>query len=201
MGRYTGPKVRKSKRVRAAISDTTKHMKADLEAGPGQHGARRRGKVTLYGERLREKQKLCYFYHISDTQFRRYMAEASRIKTNTISKLNELLEQRLDNVIRRAALARTIWQARQLVVHGHIKVNGHKIDRPSYAVSPGDEIAVKPKSKDAVKVMAESADSASIVPSWIEVNREALTVKVTRLPNPDEIFRPFETNMQMVVEF
>jgi small subunit ribosomal protein S4 len=87
------------------------------------------------------------------------------------------------------------------VVHGHIKVNGHKIDRPSYAVSPGDEIAIKPKSKESVKVMAESADNASIVPSWIEVNREALTVKVTRLPNPDEIFRPFETNMQMVVEF
>jgi small subunit ribosomal protein S4 len=201
MGRYTGPKVRKSKRVRAAISDTTKHMKADLETGPGQHGARRRGKMTLYGERLREKQKLCYFYHISDTQFRRYMAEASRIKTNTINKLNELLEKRLDNVIRRAALARTIWQARQLVVHGHVRVNGHKVDRPSCAVAIGDVVTVRTKSQTAVKAMAESADNASIVPSWLEVNKDELTIKVARLPSPDEIFRPFETNMQMVVEF
>ncbi|MFM8386994.1 MAG: 30S ribosomal protein S4 [Planctomycetia bacterium] len=201
MGRYTGPKLKKSKRVRAPISDTTKHMKAELENGPGVHGARRRGKTTIYGDRLREKQKLAFFYSIGDRQFRRYMAEATRTKTNTGQKLNELLERRLDNVLRRAALARTIWQARQMVVHGHVNVNGHRVDRPSCQVKPGDVIAFRPKKKDVMKAMAETADQNSIVPSWIEVNRDECTIKVLRLPTPDEIFRPFEANMQLVVEF
>ena len=201
MGRYTGPKLRKSKRVRAPISDTTKHMKAELEAGPGVHGARRRGKTTIYGDRLREKQKLAFFYSLGARQFRRLMAEATRVKTNTAHKLNELLERRLDNVVRRAALARTIWQARQLVAHGHVNVNGKRVDRPSYSVEPGDLVCFRPKKKDAMKAMADSADTNSIVPSWMEVNRDELNVKVTRLPTPEEIFRPFETNMQLVVEF
>ncbi len=201
MGRYTGPKLRKSKRVRAPISDTTKHMKAELEAGPGVHGARRRGKTTIYGDRLREKQKLAFFYSLGARQFRRLMAEATRVKTNTAHKLNELLERRLDNVVRRAALARTIWQARQLVAHGHVNVNGKRVDRPSYSVDPGDLVSFRPKKKDAMKAMADSADTNSIVPSWMEVNRDELNVKITRLPTPEEIFRPFETNMQLVVEF
>jgi small subunit ribosomal protein S4 len=201
MGRYTGPKLKKSKRVRAPISDTTKHMKAELEAGPGVHGARRRSKGTIYGDRLREKQKLAFFYSIGNRQFQRYMAEATRIKTNTGHKLNELLERRLDNVVRRAALARTIWQARQIVVHGHVNVNGRRVDRPSFSVSPGDVVSFRPKKKDAMKAMAETADTNSIVPSWIEVNRDEGQIKVTRLPTPEEIFRPFETNMQLVVEF
>ena len=201
MGRYTGPKVRKSKRVRAPISDTTKHMKAEVETGPGQHGARRRSKVTLYGERLREKQKLKYFYHMGDAQFQRIMAIASKTEGNTVDKLNELLERRLDNVLRRAAFARTIWQARQLVTHGHVRVNGHKVDRPSYLVELNDVVAFKAKKKDVVKGMAESADSASIIPSWIDVNKDELTVRVTRFPQSEEVFRPFESNMLAVVEF
>ena len=201
MGRYTGPKVRKSKRVRAPISDTTKHMKAEVETGPGQHGARRRSKVTLYGERLREKQKLKYFYHMGDAQFQRIMAIASKTEGNTVDKLNELLERRLDNVLRRAAFARTIWQARQLVTHGHVRVNGHKVDRPSYLVEMNDVVTFKPKKKDVVKGMAETADSASIVPSWIDVNKDELSVRVTRFPQTEEVFRPFETNMLAVVEF
>ena len=201
MGRYTGPKVRKSRRVRAPIAETPKHMKADVENGPGVHGASRRRKMTLFGERLREKQKLCFFYHISDTQFRRYMAEASRLKTNTITKLNELLERRLDNVVRRAPFARTIWQARQLVVHGHIAVNGQKVDRPSYQVREGDVVTVRDRKKAAVKTIAESVDSGGIVPAWLDVDQEALKCTVSRVPAADEIFRPFETNMQHVIEF
>lgn len=201
MGRYTGPKVRLSKRVRAPIAETPKHMKADTERGPGQHGFRRRRKISLYAERLMEKQKLCFFYHISNKQFRRYMAEASRTQTNTVEKLNELLERRLDNVIRRASFGRTIWQARQLVVHGHITVNGHKVDRPSYQVRVGDLIGVRPKSKKSVTTMVEGADVGAIVPGWLEANAGELTIKVERLPAKEEIFRPFETNMQHVVEF
>lgn len=201
MGRYTGPKVKKSKRVRAPIAETTKHMKADLDRGPGQHGMSRRRKTTLFGERLREKQKLCFFYHVSDKQFRRLMASASRSKANTADKLNELLERRLDNVVRRAGFARTIWQARQIVVHGHIHVNGRKVDRPSYQIRAEDVVSVREKSKKAITVMAESIDAGNIIPGWITADAEKLTAKVERLPEPDEIFRPFETNMLHVVEF
>ncbi len=201
MGRYTGPKVRKSKRVRAPISDTTKHMKAEVDAGPGQHGARRRSKVTLYGERLREKQKLKYFYHMGDAQFQRIMAIASKTEGNTVDKLNELLERRLDNVLRRAAFARTIWQARQLVTHGHVFVNGKKVDRPSYLVELSDVVSFRPKKKEVIKGMAETADSGGIIPSWLDVNRDELTARVTRFPQSEEVFRPFETNMLAVVEF
>jgi len=199
MGRYTGPKVRKSKRVRAPISDTTKHLKADLDRGPGVHGFSRRRKLTIYGERLREKQKLAFFYHVSGKQMKRYMAEAKRSHANTGDKLSELLERRLDNVVRRAAFVRTIWQARQVVVHGHITVNGKKVDRPSFMVKPGDAIGVRAKSTKAVQVMAESVDAGNIIPQWIAV--EGLKCKVERVPHADEIFRPFETNILAVVEF
>ena len=199
MGRYTGPKVKKSKRVRAPISDTAKHHKADLDRGPGVHGFSRRRKLTIYGERLREKQKLAFFYHVSDKQFRRYMKEAKRVRGNTGDKLNELLERRLDNVVRRAGFCRTIWQARQTVVHGHITVNGKKVDRPSYMLKPGDEIGVRGKSEKSVQAMADSVDAGNIVPAWMTV--DGLKCKIDRAPEPDEIFRPFETNMLAVVEF
>ncbi len=199
MGRYTGPKVRKSKRVRAPISDTTKHLKADLDRGPGVHGFSRRRKLTIYGERLREKQKLAFFYHVNGKQFRRYMDEARRSRMNTADKLSELLERRLDNVIRRAGFARTIWQARQVVVHGHITVNGKKVDRPSFQVRAGDEIGVREKSKKAIQAMADAVDTGNIIPQWLQV--DGLTCKIERMPQPDEIFRPFETNMLSVVEF
>lgn len=201
MGRYTGPKVRLSKRVRAPIAETPKHMKADTDRGPGMHGFRRRRKVTQYGERLMEKQKLCFFYHISDKQFRRYMTEASRTRTNTIDKLNELLERRFDNVVRRAAMARTIWQARQIVAHGHLRVNDRRVDRPSFQVRPGDVITVQPKSRKAIQAVVESADVGAIVPGWLKADMETITVEVERMPAREEIFRPFETNMQHVVEF
>jgi small subunit ribosomal protein S4 len=201
MGRYTGPKVRLSKRVRAPIAETPKHMKADTDRGPGQHGFRRRRRLTPYAERLMEKQKLCFFYHISDKQFRRYMLAASQAKANTIDMLNELLERRLDNVIRRASFGRTIWQARQLVTHGHIMVDGRKVDRPSFQVRPGNVITVRPKSKKAVTAIVEGGDVGAIVPGWLEADPGELTIRVERLPTQEEIFRPFETNMQHVVEF
>jgi len=201
MGRYTGPKVRQSRRVKAPIAETPKHMKADLDRGPGQHGFKRRRKVSPYAERLTEKQKLCFFYHLGNKQFLRYMKEASRTRENTIDRLNSLLERRLDNVVRRAAFARTIWQARQMVVHGHLMINGKKVDRPSYQVRPGEVITVRAKSKKAITAIVESADAGSIVPQWLDVNRDDMTVKVVRMPSSEEVFRPFETNMQYVVEF
>ncbi len=201
MGRYTGPKVRQSRRVKAPIAETPKHMKADVERGPGMHGFKRRRRTSAYADRLTEKQKLCFFYHIGNKQFLRYMKEASRTRANTIERLNELLERRLDNVIRRAAFARTIWQSRQMVVHGHIRVNDHRVDRPSFQVRPGDVVTVRDKSKKAMGSIVESADAGSIVPQWLDVNRDEMTIKVQRMPASEEVFRPFETNMQYVVEF
>src|SRR5688500_19025997 len=123
-------------------------MNAEVDDGHGQHGARRRSKVTLYGERLREKQTLKYFYHMGDAQCQRIMSIASKTERYTVDKLNQLLERRLDHVLRRAASARTIWQARQIVTHGHVRVNGHKVDRPSYLVQLNDVVAYKPKKKE-----------------------------------------------------
>ena len=199
MGRYTGPKVKKSKRVRAPICDTAKHHKADLDRGPGVHGFSRRRKLTIYGERLREKQKLAFFYHVSAKQMRRYMAEGKRSRSNTGDKLAELLERRLVNVVRRAGFCRTIWQARQVVVHGHILVNGKRVDRPSLQVKPGDKITVRSKSEKAVNAMAESVDAGNIIPGWMKA--EGLKCTIESSPEPDQIFRPFETNMLSVVEF
>jgi small subunit ribosomal protein S4 len=199
MGRYTGPKVKKSKRVRAPICDTSKHHKADLDRGPGVHGFSRRRKLTIYGERLREKQKLAFFYHVAAKQMRRYMAEAKRSRSNTGEKFAELLERRLDNVVRRAGFCRTIWQSRQVVVHGHVQVNGKRVDRPSFQVKPGDKVSVRKKSEKAVTTMMESVDAGNIIPAWLKV--DGLSCTVQSIPEPDQIFRPFETNMLAVVEF
>ena len=155
MANYTGPKVRLSRRVGVPIEDNHKHTSKRALTAPGMHGYRGR-RLKDYGVRLVEKQKLRYHYNILEKQFRRYMADANRRPGNTGEILMQLLEQRLDNVVRRSGLSRTIWGARQLVAHGHVKVNGHKVDRPSYAVKPGDVITVKEKSEKLVRAALES---------------------------------------------
>ena len=164
---------------------------------PGMHVRPR--KTTDYCVQLREKQKAKRIYGVLERQFTKYFKTAVRTKGNTGQNLLVLLERRLDNVVRRSGFCRTIWQARQTVVHGHITVNGVKTDRPSFMVKPGDTIAVRGKSEKAVQAMADSVDAGNIVPAWMTV--EGLKCKIDRLPDPDEIFRPFETNMLAVVEF
>ena len=124
MGRYLGPKVRLSRRLGVAIADLPKHNKAEFVA-PGMHGARSQ-RLSEYGVRLREKQRLKAHYSVLEKQFRRYMATAKKAKGNTAVTLLQLLETRLDNTIRRLGVVRTIWAARQLVSHGHVKVNSRK---------------------------------------------------------------------------
>ena len=149
-----------------------------------------------------EKQKLCFFYHLSDKQFRRYMAEASRTRSNTVDKLNELLERRLDNVIRRASFG-TDHLADPPARHAR----PHAGERPAAWTGPRTRCvpetssACAPKSKKAVTAIIEAGDVGAIVPGWLTANTGDLTVKVERLPAHEEIFRPFETNMQHVVEF
>src|SRR3954449_5078422 len=124
MGRYLGPKVKLSRRVGVPIADIPKHTAKAVEM-PGMHGYRGRRK-TEYGVRLTEKQKLRYHYGVLERQFRRYMDMAKKSKGNTASTLSQILETRLDNVLRRLGVGRTIWVSRQIVAHGHVVVDGRK---------------------------------------------------------------------------
>src|SRR5256885_1436093 len=141
MGRYIGPKVKLSRRVGVPIADIPKHTTKELEL-PGMHGYRGR-RNTEYGVRLTEKQKLRYHYGLLERQFRRYMDMAKKSKGNTANSMMQILEQRLDNVLRRLGVGRTIWATRQIVGHGHVLVDGRKNDIPSYQVQPRQTITFK----------------------------------------------------------
>ena len=151
-----------------------------------------------YGLRLNEKQKVRYHYSVLEKQFRRYLAEAARRPGNSGINLMSLLEQRLDNVVRRAGLARTIWAARQMVAHGHVLVNGRKTDRPSAEVKVGDVITFKPKAQKLAREAMESL-AGHEVPGWLELNPAELIVKVVAVPAADQI--PFDINANLIVEF
>ena len=196
MANYTGPKVKLSRRVGVPIADIPKHTAKELNL-PGMHGYRGR-RNTDYGVRLIEKQKLRYHYNILEKQFRRTVDEAKRSPGNSGDILMQLLELRLDNVIRRTGVARTIWAARQMVGHGHVLVNGRKTDRPSFSVKPGDVITLKEGLHPVVRDMMESM-AGHIVPEWLEVNPAELTTRVATEPHADDV--PFDVNMNLVVEF
>jgi len=197
MANYTGPKVKLSRRVGVPIADIPKHTAKRQLNPPGMHGFRGR-RLRDYGIRLNEKQKLRYHYNVLERQFRGYMQKASTTKGNTGQVLMQLLEQRLDNVIRRMGWARTIWAARQLVGHGHVLINGRKTDIPSYRVKIGDEITLKPGIQKVVRENMETMPGHN-VPGWLMFDPSTLTAKVTADPTPDEI--PFDVNMNLIVEF
>jgi len=197
MGRYLGPKVKLSRRVGVPIADNPKHTSKRQLNPAGMHGYRGR-RLREYGIRLNEKQKVRYHYSVLERQFRRYMEEAARLPGNTGEMLQQLLERRLDNVVRRAGLARTIWAARQLVVHGHVLVNGRKTDRPSFSVSVGDVITLKPRIHKLVRENMESLPGHE-VPGWLDFNPSELTIRVVALPTSDQI--PFDVNANLIVEF
>ena len=196
MARYTGPKVRLSRRVGVPIADIPKHTSKELQL-PGVHGYRGR-RNTEYGIRLIEKQKLRYHYGVLEKQFRRTLDAARRSKGNSATVFIQLLERRLDNVVRRTGAARTIWAARQMVNHGHVLVNGKKVDIPSFVVEPGMEISFKEKAKPLVRENMETM-AGHEVPSWINYNPNGLTATVQALPTPDDV--PFEVNMNLIIEF
>lgn len=194
--RYTGPKVRLSRRVGVPIADIAKHTAKELTL-PGMHGYRGR-RQTEYGVRLVEKQKLRYHYCVQEKQFRRYLSAAKKSKGNTANSMLQLLETRLDNVVRRIGVARTIWAARQIVAHGHVLVNGRKTDIASFAVKPGDVITFKERIHKLLREGMES-NAGHNVPAWVEWNPAQLTAKVNALPNPEDV--PFEVNMNLIIEF
>lgn len=193
MARYIGPKVKLSRKVGMPIADIPKHTAKRQLNPPGMHGFRGR-RLRDYGVRLNEKQKLRYHYSVLERQFRRVLAECTRQKGNTGEILLSALERRLDNVVRRAGLTRTIWAARQMVVHGHVLVNGRKVDRPSFQVNVGDVITVRERIHKLVRENMESL-AGHVVPGWIDLNPAELTTKVVAMPTPDQVPFPVDTNL------
>ena len=196
MARYLGPKVKLSRRVGVPVADIPKHTAKRQLTPPGMHGFR--GKRTKeYGVRKDEKQKLRYHYGVLERQFRRYLAEAGRRPGNTGELLLQLLERRLDNLVRRAGFARTIWASRQMVVHGHVLVNGRKVDRPSYQLSVGDVITLRVGIHTLARDNMESL-AGHIVPGWIVLDPSELMARVSATPTSDQI--PFDVNTNLIVE-
>jgi len=197
MANYTGPKVRLSRRVGVPIADIPKHTSKRQLNPPGMHGYRGR-RLRDYGIRLQEKQKLRYHYNMMEKQFRRTVDEAKRLPGNSGDILLQLLERRLDSVIRRLGVTRTIWAARQMVAHGHVLVNGRKTDRPSFQVKVGDTITLKDKIHKLAREGMESM-AGHEVPGWLDFNPSELTCKIAALPTTDQV--PFDVNTNLIIEF
>jgi small subunit ribosomal protein S4 len=172
------------------------------EYGPGQHGQRRKGKLSDFGVQLRAKQKLKgYYANISERQFHGIYVEASRLKGDSGENLIGLLERRLDTVIYRAKFAATMFAARQLINHGHIKVNGRRVTIPSFRVKVGDEIEVKEASKQLAVVLEATQLAERDVPDFIEVDHSKMTAKFGRIPNLSEVPFPVMMEPHLIVEY
>jgi small subunit ribosomal protein S4 len=172
------------------------------EYGPGQHGQRRKGKVSDYGTQLRAKQKLKGYYgSISEKQFRKIYAEATRRKGDSSESLIGLLESRLDAIVYRAKFVPTVFAARQFVSHGHVKVNGRRVTIPSYSVKAGDLIEVKEASKQLAMVLEATQLAERDVPDYIEVDHNKMTAKYARVPGLADVPYPVHMEPNLVVEF
>ena len=172
------------------------------EYGPGQHGQRRKGKLSDYGVQLRAKQKLKgYYANISERQFRGIYQEAIRMKGDSGAHLIGLLERRLDAVVYRAKFVPTVFAARQFVNHGHVKVNGRRVNIPSFRCKPGDLIEVKEPSKQMPLVLEATALAERDVPDYIEADHHKMTAKLSRIPLLNEIPFPVMMEPHLVVEY
>lgn len=198
MSRYTGPRVKVIRALGTELPGLTTKKMERRPYPPGQHGQARK-KLTEYAIRLREKQKVRLNYGVSERQLRLLMSEAKSGGGATGHKLIELLERRLDNVVFRAGFARTIPGARQLVNHGHVLVNGKRVDIASYRVEKGEVITLREKSKALASVAAAASVADGFQTPWLEVDRANAKATVASLP--DETAVLFPLNMQLVVEF
>jgi small subunit ribosomal protein S4 len=205
MARYIGPVCKLCRREGAKLflkGDRCYSEKCSYERGPfppGQHG-QARVKFSEYGLRLREKQKVRRVYGVLERQFRRYFAEADRSKGVTGENLLSLLERRLDNAVYRVGFASTRSEARQLVLHQHVLVNGKRVNVPSFVVKPGDKISIREKSRQIARItdsIASSARRGEI--TWLELEKETFTATVKSLPVRSEITQ--EIKEQYIVEY
>jgi small subunit ribosomal protein S4 len=198
MARYNGPRVKKMRALGVDLPGLSRKTIERRPYPPGQHGKVGRRKMTDYGRRLIEKQKLRFNYGVNERQLRTIVAEARRSKLSTGSKILELLECRLDNVVFRAGFAPTIPAARQLVSHGHFVVNGKRVDIPSFRVKINDEISPKEKSKK-LKCLDESLDAPALLrPDWLDFDEKERTVRVASMPSMENV--PFSIEIQLVIE-
>ena len=201
MARYLGPRTRKSRRLGQLLDDNKAKYYDRRPYPPGEHGRRRgrRSSDSDYLHQLREKQKVRQIYGVLERQFRRYYQEAARRRGITGDNLLQILECRLDNVVYRSGLARTRPQARQLVNHGHFRVNDRKVDIPSYRVRAGDVVSVKPRSRDII-VIRHAVDTSGDrrVPEWLEVGLDERRIMVRDVPKREQI--DTAVREQLVVE-
>lgn len=206
MARYRGPVCRLCRRegMKLYLKGERCHSeKCAIEKRnfvPGQHGKDRKAKLVGYGLQLREKQKTRRIYGVLETQFRNSFEKASLQKGITGENLLGGLERRLDSVIYRMGFGTSRAQARQIVRHGHIQVNGRKVDIPSFQVKPGDEVAVRePSRNNATILAARDATAHAPSPAWMDVDRDGLKGKITGLPKRDELVQ-IPINEQLIVE-
>jgi small subunit ribosomal protein S4 len=197
MARYTGPSWKLSRRLGVSLSGTGKELEKRPYA-PGQHGPNQRKKLSEYGLQLQEKQKLRHMYGVNERQFRRTFDAAGKMTGIYGENFMILLESRLDNLVYRLGLSRTRRGARQLVNHGHILVDGGRVDIPSYRVRPGQTIALREKSQN-LSAVKESVEVNNFVPDYLSFDAEKLEGTYTRLPERTEL--PAEINESLIVEY
>ena len=197
MARYTGPSYKQARRVNFSISETGKEL-ARRPYGPGQHGKDHKGKLSDYGTQLKEKQKVRFMYGVNERQFKKTFEEASKMKGIQGEDFLKLLESRLDNLVYRIGFASTRRGARQLVNHGHVTVNGKKVDIPSYRVKVGDVISLKDNDKN-LKVVAESLSKVTKRVEFINYDENKMEATYVRLPERNELNADIDE--ALIVEF
>ena len=197
MARYTGSTYRKSRRLGFSILENGKEL-ASRPYAPGQHGNAKSKKLSNYGTQLQEKQKVRFMYGVNEKQFKKIFEDASKIKGVHGENFLKLLESRLDNLVYRLGFANTRRAARQLVNHGHITVDGKKVDIPSFRVKVGSTIALKETSRN-LKVVKESLDILQTIPAYVSFDKEKMEGSYIRLPERVELSP--EINEALIVEF
>lgn len=196
MARYRGPKTKLERRENIYLGLKQKNKFEKRAYIPGEAKRRRTGRLTGYGEQLREKQKVKRMYGLLEKQFHGYFLEAARMRGVTGDILLELLERRLDNTVYRLGFAPTRASARQFVTHGHVTVNGKKVDIPSYRVAKGSVISIKEKSRK-IPIIVEMLEKSSegMLPSWLQLNKEEFKGIVAELPKREDITTPINDNL------
>ncbi|CAM2822421.1 30S ribosomal protein S4 [Paenibacillus sediminis] len=196
MARYTGPKFKLSRRLGISLSGTGKELKRPFP--PGQHGPTQRRKLSNYGMQLQEKQKLRHMYGLGEKQFRTLFGKAQKMPGIAGENFMFLLESRLDNLVYRLGFANSRAGARQLVAHGHVTVNGKKVDIASYTVNPGDVIGLRERSRNLSSVK-EALENRTHLPAYLEFNDSAMEGKYIRLPERAELSQDIDE--KQIVEF
>ncbi|MGG1878456.1 30S ribosomal protein S4 [Paenibacillus cisolokensis] len=196
MARYTGPKFKLSRRLGISLSGTGKELKRPFP--PGQHGPNQRRKMSNYGMQLQEKQKLRHMYGLGEKQFRTLFAKATSMKGIAGENFMFLLESRLDNLVYRLGFSNSRAGARQLVAHGHVTVNGKKVDIASYSVNPGDVIGLRERSRSLSSIKEALANRVHL-PAYLEFDETAMEGKYIRLPERSELSQDIDE--KQIVEF